>query len=321
MNRSRHATTIRRIAPVLALFAAFLVSADAAPAASRDKRFAFTDTKPDLAPPASAGHLVLVREQIVRKNPMPPERLYLDARPLGYLPQRGVVVAEVGPGLHRLEGVLGCPPLVFEIGPGERVLLRLREVIDEQDAVRARWLLEDPDFAGDLIDQMELLNVQVTPRGLEELARRWRTVDVAMRADSILAPQAPGAALVIPEAWFEHPLDPLNWRRDFSTYSGRLEIGAREITYAMDRRNRDVRVAIPIADVVGLRFGGIRSAGVAPWLDLFYRSEGQTLRASFADAGPEPEAGYNRMFGAIRTRWLSGRAGAAGTRPESGAER
>lgn len=300
-----------------ALVALQAAGAPAAPVPSHDRRFSFDDTKPGLDSPASGSRLVLVREQMVRKNPMPPERLYLDGRPLGYLPQRSVVAADVTPGLHRLEGVLGCPPLVIEFEPGERVLLRLREVIDERDAVRARWLLEDPDFAAELLESMELLHASVTPRGVAELERRWRTVDVGRPADSIRAPRD-SSSLVFPEIWFEHPLDPLNLRREFTTHSGRLEIGPEGISYTLDRNERDLRVTIPHSDVLGVRFGGTRSAGVAPWIDLFYRSGERTLRASFADAGPDPEAAYNRMFGAIRARWVAARRGAANAAGDPG---
>lgn len=288
--------------------------AGAAPVKSGDKRFTFDGAEPRLDPEPGRARLLLVREQVVRKNPMPPERLYLDQRPLGFLAQRTVVAADVDPGVHRLEGVLGCPPLVIECRAGTRVLLRLREVIDEHDAVRARWLLDDPDLASDLIAQMELRHAQATERGLAELAERRRTVSRGLAADSILAPD-PGAGLVVDEVWFEHPLDPLNLRRDFTTHTGTLTLGADAIHYELDRRNRGVRVSIPYRDIVGLRFGGTRAATFQPWIDLFYRSEDRTLQASFADSGPDSEAGYNRMFGAIRARWMD----AVGAAPPGGA--
>lgn len=300
------------VATLLAAVAA--TPAAAAPVKSGDRRFAFDDAEPRLDPEPGRARLLLVREQIVRKNPMPPERLYLDQRPLGFLPQRSVVAADVDPGFHRLEGVLGCPPLVIECRAGARVLLRLREVIDEHDAVRARWLLDDPDLASDLIAQMELRHATATGRGLAELEQRRRTVSRGLAADSILAP-APGAELVVDEVWFEHPLDPLNLRRDFTTSTGTLVLGADAVDYVMDRRNRGVRVSIPYRDIVGLRFGGTRSATFQPWIDLFYRSEDRTLQASFADSGLDSEAGYNRMFGAIRARWMD----AAGGGPAGGA--
>ena len=310
MTRPIRAAWISTAAFALAI--ALAASALAAPVPSRDKRFTFDDTKPVVVPTPGVARLCLVREQIVRKNPMPPEHLYLDGQPFAWLPQRGTVVAEVSPGLHRLEGVLGCPPLVLEIPAGEVVLLRLREVIDEQDAVRARWLLEDPDFAGDLFERMELYVTTTTPRGMEDLAKRWRTVKTAVRADTVLSPHDSTTVVGVDDVWFEHPLDPVNLRRDFTTYSGRLEVHPHALQYAADKRHRGTRVVIPMADVVGLRFGGTRSSTIQPWIDLFYRSEGQTMQASFADAGDESETGYNRMFAALRARWR-GAAAAADT--------
>lgn len=316
MSRLTHIAWIPAALALGAIAVSLAGNAAAAPVPSRDRRFTFDDAKPDLAPRPGVTRLVLVREQIVRKNPMVPERLYLDGQPLGWLPQRSVVVADVSPGTHRLEGIVGSPPLVIDCPAGEVVLLRLREVIDEQDAVRARWLLEDPEFAGDLVEQMELLTTTPTARGTADLVRRWRTVKKEARPDTVLAPDDSVTVVAVEEVWFEHPLDPVNLRRDFTTYAGRLEIGPREISYAADRRQRGVRVSIRYQDVVGLRFGGTRSATPQPWIDLYYRSEGETLRASFADAGAESEAGYNRMFAAIRARWRAARPAepeAAGT--------
>src|SRR6185436_606615 len=190
-----------------AMTTSFAAPASAAPVPSHDKRFTFDDTKPVVVATPGVARLCLVREQVVRKNPMAPEHLYLDGKPFAYLPQRGVVVADVPPGFHRLEGVLGCPPLVLECPADEVVLMRLREVIDEQDAVRARWLLEDPDFAGDLVEQMELLTTTTTPHGMEELAKRWRTVKVEARADTVRSPHDSSTVVAVDDVWFEHPLD------------------------------------------------------------------------------------------------------------------
>jgi len=309
MHRSVRAAIARGAWLVPALLLAPAAGAVlAAPVPSHDKRFTLDDAAPGLATVFGRTKLCLVRELIVRKNPMPPERLYLDEKPLGLLPQQTFVVTEVDPGFHRLEGVLDCPALVIECRPGDLVLLRLREVIDERDIVRARWLLDDPSFATDLIAQWELRRAEPTVRGVQELIRRWRNVNRSLPPDTVAAPPDTAATLAFDEMLFEHPLDPLNYRRDFSIYSGRIEIAPGEIRYSMEKKRRDVRVTIRFQDVVSLRFGGTRSTGMSPWIDLFYRSEGETLGASFTSAGGNPEAAYNRIFGAIRARWEARRA-------------
>jgi hypothetical protein len=100
---------------------------------SHDKRFAFADSLPGATAPAGLTRLVLVREQRVRRDPMPPERLYLDRRPLALLPQVSFMIADVTPGWHRFEGVLDAPALVIDCHAGEVLLLRMREMIDAQE--------------------------------------------------------------------------------------------------------------------------------------------------------------------------------------------
>jgi len=276
---------------------------DAAPPRSRDKRFAFADSLPGETVPAGRARLVLVREQMVRKDPLPPERLYVDGAPLALLPQASYVIADVAPGWHVLDGVLDAPPVALELRAGERALFRLREVIDAQDLIHRHWLLDDPAGTSTLIAEKELPLAITNAHGLKDLAGRRRVVRDAA-ADTASAPADTAEVLGFDNVWFEHPLDPLNLRRDFTLYTGRLEIGPDGIDYYMEKKRRDVRVEIRYADVVGLRFGGTRSAGVNPWIDLDYRTGTETLRASFADAGDQaPEATYNRMYSAIYARW------------------
>jgi hypothetical protein len=235
---------------------------------------------------------------------MPPERLYLDRRPLALLPQLSFVIADVAPGWHRFEGVLDMPACAIECRAGDVVLLRLREVIDAQDFVHSRWLLDDPATADALITEKELPIAITNERGLHEIQEKLRSLPAASDPDTISAPADTAQVLGFDNIWFEHPLDPLNLRHDFTLYSGRLEIGSDGIDYYMEKKRRDVRVEIRYADIVGLRFGGTRSAGVNPWIDLDYATGTATLRASFSDAGDaHPEATYNRMYSAIYARW------------------
>ena len=299
--------------PFLALLAIAVVSAPARgdenfPPRSRDKRFAFADSAAGGAITPGRARLVLVREQMVRKDPLPPERLYLDGQPLALLPQVSFVLADVAPGWHVLDGVLDAPPVALECRAGERVLLRLREVIDAQDLIHRHWLLDDPAAADPLIAEKQLPIALTNARGTKDIAGKRRVVRDAV-ADTASAPPDTAQVLGFDNVWFEHPLDPLNLRRDFTLYTGRLEIGPDGIDYYMEKKRRDVRVEIRFADVVGLRFGGTRSAGINPWIDLDYKTGDETLRASFADAGdPTAEATYNRMYSAIYARWQRQRA-------------
>jgi hypothetical protein len=293
-------TALAAAALALALLAPRVPDPGAAP---KDRRFTLLPDAPELAPLPDSTTLVLVREQYVRKDPLPPERLYLDGAPFAWLPQRSVVVARVAPGLRTLSGLFGAPDLVLGCGPGRIVLLRLREIIDEADRLRLRWLLDDPAGADDLLRGAALPRAVPTQRGLAELAKRAPRGRTEAAPDTAGAPADTGLVLVRPEIWFEHPLDPLNLRRDFSILTGELTLGAGRLGYLLRQKRGEIRVSIPLDSVETVRFGGTRYVGTAPWIDVIYRDGARRWRASFADASPDnPEGTYNRIFGALSAR-------------------
>jgi hypothetical protein len=286
---------------VLAAAALLLAPTDGPAAAPKDRRFALVDATHALAPAADSSTLVLAREQYVRKNPLPPERLFLDGGPLGWLPQRSVVVARAAPGLRRLSGIFDAPDLVVSCAAGATVLLRLRETIDENDVLRMRWILDDPDAAPELLRASGLPRAVPSARGLAELAKRASRHAATGPADTATA--SPDAILAFPEMWFEHPLDPLNLRRDFSILTGTMRIDGPTLSYVLEQKRGEVRVEIPVDSIEVVRYGGTRFVGASPWIDVVYRDGGGRWRASFADArSGNPEATYNRIFGALAAR-------------------
>lgn len=292
---------------------------------SGDKRFTFTDSLPSFVPAPGHGLVCLVREQQVRAVLMKPERLYLDGAPLGFLAQTSYLLLDVMPGLHRIESVGGPPPVVLSVAAGELRLLRLREVIDPFDVTLMHWILDAPDAARELVTATPLARSRVTEAGLKDLERKTANLDTVTPPDSIVTPDDDRQIVRVSNIWFEHPLDHLNLRRDFSIYSGALELRPDTIVYDMQKKRRDVHVEIPYDRIERVRYGGTRAVGLNPWIDIFYRGEGDTTwRASFADAGTQnPEASYNRLFGLIRARSV-GRtwaADSAAQAPGDGASR
>ena len=297
----------------LAALPSLALPADAAPL-SGDKRFAFADTVVARAIAPGHARLWLLREQFARKNPLPPERVYLDGTPLAFLPQQSYIALDVPAGSHVLTGVVGALPVRMEFVAREVRLLRLRELIDDHDVTQSRWIADNPEVAQDLVAQGELPFVRLTPRGADELARRkdnaWSRVP---HAAAVPDSDASGFTEIL----FEHPLDPLNLKREFSIYTGKIELGADRLDYYMEKRRRDVRVVIPYASIVDLRYGGTRFTGTAPWIDVFYRSGSGTLRASFAPAAPaEAESIYNRLFFELEQRWRAARPARTDSIPE-----
>lgn len=298
MDARRRARAALGAAALAAAAALAPAGTDAPGAAPRDRRFALVDSTPPLAAAPDSAVIVLAREQFVRKNPLPPERLYLDGAPLGWLPQQSAIVVAVAPGLHRLSGVFECPDLVVGCAPGETVLLRLRETIDDVDRLRLRWLLDEPAAAAGLLRGAALPLAVPSARGLADLAKRAGRP--AGAAPDTAAALAPDGRLAFPEVLFEHPLDPMNLRRDFSILTGALSLGGARLDYVERRVRGEVRISIPLDSVETVRFGGTRYVGRAPWLDVIYRDGDRRWRASFADAREESaEATYNRLFAAL----------------------
>uniref|UniRef100_A0A832I3I5 Uncharacterized protein n=1 Tax=Eiseniibacteriota bacterium TaxID=2212470 RepID=A0A832I3I5_UNCEI len=316
---SRAPRGARAVAAALAAGALAALAAAGAPpraeAAARDWRYALHDSLPDLAAPPDSAVLVLVREQFVRKNPLPPERITLDGAPHAWLPQRAFHVARVAPGLRRLGGLFGAPDLVLGCAPGRTLLLRLRETIDEEDRLRMRWILDDPAVAPELVRAAALPLAVPTARGVAEIAKRAARGASAAPPDTAGAPADTALTLSLAEIWFEHPLDPMNLRRDFSILTGELTLGGGRLAYLQRHRRGEVRVSIPLDSIESVRFGGTRYVGSAPWIDIVYREGAGRWRASFADASPaNPEGTYNRIFGALALR----RRSAAPRRPARG---
>jgi hypothetical protein len=184
-------------------------------------------------------------------------------------------------------------------------LLRLREVIDDRDVLTARFLLDDPEVAADLIARKRLAFVETTPGGMDYLRNRRRPVTEANQSPVIETGlrQPPDT---LSHIMVEKPLDQVNIRRDFSGLLGRIMLDRAALRFRMDdslrssfsgwRHVRD-SVDIPGARILKVRFDGTRFTGVSPWINILYRDAGGVWSISFADAR-EAEAceTYNRMF-------------------------
>ncbi len=308
------AARARRAVPGLAVLLGLASAIAPRPAAnaeplpsSVDKRYQLVDTLAAPAPDSSRAVLWLLREQFARKNALPPERLYLDGKPLTLLPQRSYFVTTLAPGTHALTGLVGAPTMRFEFLAGHAYLLRLRELVDEFDVLRSRWLFDQPSSAASLIAASELPAVRLTPKGEADLAKKATNPWALGTALAARAVADSGFTQIL----FEHPLDPLNLKREFSVYSGELELLQDGLRYYLQKRRSDVTVEIPYARITDLRYGGTRFAGTSPWIDVVYDSDEGPLRASFAPATTdEPEAVYNRLFTQLTERWRAARPSA-----------
>lgn len=265
----------------------------AAPAHAADPRFTWSGGGRLPAPAAGQAVVVLVREQFVRQTPMKPERVFVDATPLGWLPQGGYVVARVPAGVHTFWGPLNCPPLTFRARAGSTWLVRLRESIDDNDALHSHWLFDDPgNFAG-LADDLRLREARVTARGMRELAER--------------AGQAPAPAAPDTRTEFDGIVSQLTPAHPRERYAGLLTLEPDSLRYAVDvpvTQGSSERVfmslSIPWQNVRGVHFGGSASSDTLPWLAVDYDERGERRTATFAHANPaDAFDAYDAMFLAI----------------------
>ncbi|HET7225852.1 MAG TPA: hypothetical protein VFK69_09075 [Candidatus Eisenbacteria bacterium] len=281
------------IVPVLAMWVALALCALPVAARAADPRFRLSAAGGLPAPGAGQAVVVLVREQFVRQTPMKPERVFVESTPLGWLPQAGYVVARVAAGVHTFWGPLNCPPLTFRARAGSTWLVRLRESIDQNDALHSHWLFDDPgNFAG-LADELELREARVTARGVRELSER---------ADQAPAPAAPDT-----RTQFDGIVSQLTPAHPRERYAGVLTLEPDSLRYAVDvpvTQGSSERVfmslSIPWQNVRRVHFGGSASSDTLPWLAVDYDERGQRRTATFAHANPaDAFDAYDAMFLAI----------------------
>ena len=276
---------------------AIVAFVSSAVAAHADDLFTLGDTLTFLEPAADSASLYLAREQFVRSQPLPPERLNLDGAALGFLPQRSYVLARVGAGTHCITGVSESADLCVDFKAGRSYFLRLREVIDENDRVIPEWLYESTANLHETFAKGHLHSSTLTDKGRAQLVKRGRLVarDAAWQAEHRKA-----AGVVTPftleEIWYEDPLDHVNLKREFELgRTGSFTLAADTIRYSSRKKS----VTIPCDRITGVRFGGTRFTGTAPWVEIQFAADSGPSTWAFADSRPSHAVeSYNRIFAA-----------------------
>lgn len=248
------------------------------------------------AGPAQAT-IVVVREQFVRGTPMKPERVYAEDTPLGWLPQGAFVAVVVSAGVHTVWGPLNCPPLTFYARGGETWLLRLRESIDDNDALHSHWLFDDPATLGPLSEALHLKQARVTARGLRDLSKRVDTAPTAQPPDTRTS--------------FEGVISGLTPAHPRERFAGLLTLAPDSLHYVVpvpptegstDRIT--MAIAIPWQNVRRVHFGGSAASDTLPWLAVDYDERGEHRTATFAHLNPADAVdAYDTMYLAFDRVW------------------
>ena len=270
------------------------------------ERVILADSSASTMPGPGRSLLILVREQFARRDPMPPEGIWVDDRAVGLLAQNSWFTVSVDTGTHVVWGVLDTADHGLRCGPGRVYLLRLRETINATDELSRDWLREDPEALARLRRQDKLQLALTTPKGLEWMNSRRRTFHHVPATRQEPAVSGRADTLAFAHMLSERPLDPLFVGTDFSNASGRLWLNADSLHFRMADRLRSgfntwtvVRDSFDLAlsRVRKVRFGGTRFSNLSPWIDVIYDTGEGAARASFGDT--EERTGvetYNQLF-------------------------
>ena len=281
--------------------AAALMLAVPLTAARSAPRFTLEPNPQFAAAPADSARLYVAREQFVRTTSLSPEELLFDGAPFALLPQRAFVEAVVAAGRHCLSGQAGMPEFCLDLVAGRSTLLRLRENIDDQDQRQMDWLLDDPQRIETLTNALELARATTTPKGLRSIGTPKR------KAAPKPTPASASLPLVLDGMWFEESGHPESLKPSHLRETWRVVVDSSGVRATSDSH----AIGLSIADITGLRFGGVRGQSNQPWLDVSHRAEGGDQIASFADSRLDTStATYNRFFAALRDLWLA-RGGAS----------
>lgn len=127
------------------------------------------------APQADRALVYIVRPDFVRLIPNPTFEVFVDDTPIGYLPQRSYLAAQVEPGRRRLWGPPDNEPASLDLQKGFTYLLVLTESYGpNRILMRTSWRSGDPADIHRLVDTAKLSCVTTTQTGMLELEREAR---------------------------------------------------------------------------------------------------------------------------------------------------
>ena len=293
---------------------ALLTLAGASDRVRADSSFQLSDTT--TLPPivSDQARIVIAREQFVRTTALRAEPLYLDGAPLGVLPQRAFIVANVAPGRHCVAGFVGMPTVCLDCRAGRDYFLRLRETIDDNDHLLFDWVREEPARVAPLIAESHLKRATTTPKGMKFLAKRISHVRATATPE--FAPSA-GMAFAADSMWYDDPLDTKSLRASFKRELVRVSVDPAAITVTQ----KSGPLVVPFVHVTRVHFGGVRYGSLNPWLDVEYDDGGTARAISLADSRLENSAAtYNRLFGVVEDQWRAHGTGISSAAPPSAAD-
>jgi hypothetical protein len=253
-------------------------------------------------PPPAAGmaRLVVARERFLEQG-LKPEFVYVDRTPIGMLPQKAAVTAEVPAGWHRVWFGRGANIEVWlEMEAGGRYLVRLRENLSE-GTWRADLVRDAGDGYADFAKEKGIKLAITSESGMGSLTRDLEKRKSDAKSDSLARDRAKTQATLpirFAEAWYQDLLSPSRVPMEYELNPGRLEVDGTTLKFV---RGDTTAVEIPRESIEVVRYGGHRDNRPNPWIKIGYRVGGEERAAMFADIRREAAtASYNALFAELQ---------------------
>ena len=286
---------MKRFGP-LATLIGILFTIGATQLAQAQEAYVLRDTTSLPAPAKGKARLLVSRERLLDQG-LKPEFVFLDGKPFGMLPPRTASTGEVAPGWHRVWLGRGASAEAwFYAEAGGRYLVRLRE-----EAIDGTWrsdmIRDSRDGYLELTQAKGMKLAVTTESGYATIQRNLKKLKPNAKADSTARAKALAAArlpIVIKGAWYDDLVNPAQVPAAWELHGGTLTVDAKNVTFV---RHDTTVVTIPRKSITLLRYGGIRSHRVNPWLYVYYKVDGSQHGAAFVDpASGKGTPSYNHLF-------------------------
>jgi hypothetical protein len=242
--------------------------------------------------------LVVARDMSNISASLKPEFVYVDRVPVGMLPQKTAVTAEVTPGWHRVWLGRGSSAGVWmEFTPDGRYLLRLRETI-RNGSWRGDLIREHTEGYGQFAVSRKMKLAVMDQAGHDALVRHLghpsnatRSQDSTARQHAIASARLP---IVIKEAWYQPIPDDDAHPGDWQNNPGVLTLDESSLRFA---RGDSVVLEIPRGSITDVFFGSQKGGVENPWVKIGFKQNDADKGATFADASLSSSTeNYNRLF-------------------------
>jgi hypothetical protein len=277
---------------MIALVAASLF----AQAASAQSPYMLRDTTSFPPPREGTARVLVARERFMGQG-LKPEFVLVDSMPIGQLPQKAAVTAEIPAGWHRVWLGRGTRAGVWmEFVAGGRYLVRVRE-----EGTETNWkvdLVRDSrDGYADFAVAKGMQLAVATQAGLDAIARdmKKRMPDPKVLATEVeKSKTAAVLPIAVKEVWYLDLMDESDAAQEFEQHTGTLTLDGTTLKYV---REDGKIVEVPRSAITSIRYGGHRRNMPNPWIKIGYQENGAEKGVAFAETDRvTATATYNRLF-------------------------